>query len=96
MNTIFKLKKINVLKFAVVTALIYVLLSFIILIPFSLISGLISHQFAISTIFLFFLPIVYGIIGLISGLLIAFIYNLISKYFGGIEVEVEQIDNFSE
>ena len=36
-----------------------------------------------------FLPILYGIIGFISGAIGAFIYNLVAGVVGGIEIEVE-------
>jgi hypothetical protein len=36
------------------------------------------------------LPIFYGIMGFIAGLLTAGVYNLVSKYVGGLEVELEK------
>ena len=35
------------------------------------------------------MPIIYGAIGFIFGLISGFVYNLIAKWIGGIEVEVE-------
>jgi len=35
------------------------------------------------------LPLVYGVIGLISGALLATIYNLTAGWFGGLEIEYE-------
>jgi outer membrane lipoprotein SlyB len=43
-----------------------------------------------------FLPIIYGIVGFIGGVLGAAIYNMISNWIGGFEVEVEDIEKFSE
>ena len=37
-----------------------------------------------------FLPIFYGIIGFVGGLISALLYNLIARLVGGIELEVEQ------
>lgn len=37
-----------------------------------------------------FLPIFYGVIGFVFGLLTAFLYNLVSGVVGGIEVEVQE------
>lgn len=37
------------------------------------------------------LPIVYGIFGFIGGLLVAFLYNLVAKFAGGIELHFEQM-----
>ena len=36
-----------------------------------------------------FLPILYGIIGFISGAIGAFVYNLVAGVVGGVEIEVE-------
>jgi len=37
-----------------------------------------------------FLPIFYGIIGFIAGLVTGIIYNLVSKYVGGLELDLEK------
>jgi hypothetical protein len=34
-------------------------------------------------------PLFYGLIGFLAGILIAFIYNLVARIFGGLEIEVE-------
>lgn len=39
--------------------------------------------------FLIMAPIMYGIMGFISGIIGACLYNLVAKWVGGIEVEVE-------
>jgi|SRR5690606_32006224 len=39
--------------------------------------------------FLIFMPILYGVIGLIFGALIAWLYNLVAGWTGGIEIELE-------
>jgi Ca2+/Na+ antiporter len=36
-----------------------------------------------------FLPIFYGVLGFIFGALFALIYNLVAKWFGGIEINLE-------
>ncbi|MDB6147661.1 MAG: hypothetical protein JWO45_1325 [Spartobacteria bacterium] len=36
-----------------------------------------------------FIPVIYGVMGFVFGILIAAIYNLIASWIGGIEVEVE-------
>lgn len=36
-----------------------------------------------------FLPIFYGVLGFVFGLLTALLYNLVARFVGGIEVEVE-------
>ncbi len=36
-----------------------------------------------------FMPVIYGVMGFIFGILMAVIYNLVARWIGGIEVEVE-------
>ncbi len=49
-----------------------------------------------STIAVLILPLVYGLIGFVSGALIALVYNWIAKLFGGIELEFEQVEPHME
>jgi hypothetical protein len=37
-----------------------------------------------------FMPIFYAILGFLSSLLMAFVYNLVARYSGGIEIEFAQ------
>jgi hypothetical protein len=36
-----------------------------------------------------FMPIIYGVMGFVFGIIMAAIYNLVARWIGGIEVEVE-------
>ena len=36
-----------------------------------------------------FMPIIYGVIGFVGGIVAAALYNLFARWIGGIEVEVE-------
>lgn len=36
-----------------------------------------------------FLPLVYGILGFIFGLISALLYNVVARFIGGIEIEVD-------
>jgi hypothetical protein len=48
---------------------------------------------ALMTVMMFgfgiFMPIIYGVMGFVFGIIMAAIYNLIARWIGGIEVEVE-------
>jgi glycopeptide antibiotics resistance protein len=44
---------------------------------------------ALGTGFMLFIPVIYAVMGFIGGVIGALIYNLIAKWVGGIEVEVE-------
>lgn len=50
-------------------------------------SGVVSMMFGIGSIIL--IPIFYGIMGFIIGVLAAFFYNIIAGWIGGIELEVD-------
>ena len=66
--------------------------------PFFLLASLISSHgsstqrvgmLAFGTGFALLLPFLYGAMGFIGGVISAFIYNVVAKWIGGIEVEVE-------
>jgi|HubBroStandDraft_1064217.scaffolds.fasta_scaffold86509_3 transmembrane protein DUF3566 len=44
---------------------------------------------AFGTGFALFMPVLYAVMGFIFGVIGAFIYNVIAKWVGGVEVEVE-------
>lgn len=37
------------------------------------------------------MPVIYGVMGFVFGIIFAAIYNLIARWIGGIEVEVEEL-----
>ena len=90
-----RLKRIEPLQAGFVCGLLYLFLSLVILVPIGLLSRLFNPN-AFGVIFMVFLPIIYGICGFIGGLIMAAIYNLISKWIGGLEVETEEIKDFTE
>ncbi len=49
--------------------------------------GIFGVLFGVGAIII--LPLFYGLVGFLSGLLIALMYNLIASKFGGIELEFE-------
>lgn len=93
---ILKLRKINVLKLAFFFALLYALLSVLILVPITLIGSLITGEGAVGLGILILFPIMYGIGGFIGGLIMGGFYNLTSKWIGGLEFEFEKIEKFTE
>ena len=50
--------------------------------------GAFGVLFGVGSIILF--PILYGILGFLGGLITALPYNLIARFVGGIELELEQ------
>jgi hypothetical protein len=97
-----RLKRIAPLKTGIVLGVLYALLS-LIMVPFFMLAGFGAMTAAsraggppLPFAFLFgigalFLPVVYGVMGFIFGVISAAIYNLVAKWTGGIEVTVEDI-----
>jgi hypothetical protein len=97
-----EIKKLDPVSLAKVMGVLYALLGFIIGLFFaafgSIFSGLMeaggeeasssafSNMFGIGSIIFF--PIMYGIIGLIGGVLTGFLYNLVAGWVGGIKMDV--------
>ena len=71
------------LQLGIVHAVLYGIIS-LILVPFLLIAALFGHG-GFSAILIIFIPVIYAILGFIAGIIVAFIYNLVAKWTGGIE-----------
>ena len=97
-----RLKRIAPLQLGLMLGVTYALIS-IIIIPFFLLftigagaaaraaghnSAGVAGVFGFGAAFVVVLPILYGVIGFIGGVIGAFVYNLVAKWIGGIEVEV--------
>lgn len=86
-----KIKKIGVLSLANLLAVGYVFLGFLMGLLFTLLSflgvggsgvtGLLFGSFAV-----IIFPIVYGILGWVSGVITAVLYNITAKITGGLEL----------
>jgi pilus assembly protein TadC len=92
-----RIKRIAPLQLAKMLAILYGLMG-LIFIPFFLLMTLVASQMpasqrvgvlALGAGFTIFVPIIYAAIGFVFGALGALIYNLVAKWIGGIEVEVE-------
>ena len=94
-----RIKKIGVYQTAKVAAIIYFLLAAVFMIPFGLLTSFIGNDEVPGIpfgggLFFIFLPILYGLIGFIMTAVACLIYNLVSNWTGGIEVEFETIEEF--
>ena len=100
-----KIKRFGVFQTAKVFALITFLISLLMLIPFFLYMSLLRSIFGqsfgqvgllpfppSSFYFLIIIPFIYGIFSFIMSAIGCYIYNLISKWIGGIEIEIETKD----
>ncbi|WP_422359852.1 hypothetical protein [Reichenbachiella sp.] len=89
-----RVKKFGVIQTAKVVAIIYVIVSFVIVMPFALIGSMLSEEFFpefvdMGAAALLMIPIMYGIIGFIFTAIGCVVYNLIASFTGGIEIEME-------
>ena len=84
------------LKAGIVLAVLYFvggLIGVVIALPFLLIARAAAEASVatLSPAWLFVMPIGYGILGFIVGLIAAAIYNLVAKFTGGIEFELKDV-----
>ena len=97
-----ELKRVGVLSCGKVLGLLYAAMGLIFGGIFSLISigGMVASAgqgaaagmlFGVGAIV--FLPIFYGVLGFISGLVLALLYNLLAQFVGGLELELESRDS---
>ena len=96
-----ELKRVDPLRAANVSALVYGLLLFVFMLIFSPVVFVVSlfsptENFAFGAVFAVMMLLLYPIIGLvmgwISGLLSAAIYNLVIRWTGGLLVELSRVD----
>ncbi len=95
-----KLKKIDPIKWATIAGLLYAAISLVIVVPFILFFSAIglsefdefSSGFGLlgGGIMILFLPILYGLIGFVFGLIGALIFNFILKKTGGLDMDFEK------
>jgi hypothetical protein len=84
------------LKAGIVLAVLYFvggLIGAVIALPFLLIARAAPEASvaALSPAWLFVMPVGYGILGFIVGLIAAALYNLVAKFTGGIEFELKDV-----
>ena len=97
-----RIARIAPLKTGIVLAVLYALLA-VFMVPVFLLMGIGAAATAVrqggaqlpfAFIFgagAFMLPVFYGVIGFVFGVISAAIYNLVAKWTGGIEVTVENV-----
>lgn len=89
-----RVKKIGVLQTAKVFGVIYALISLLIVLPFFLVGSMISEEFFpemadFGVAAFLMIPVMYGVVGFIFTAIACAVYNLISSFTGGIEIEME-------
>jgi hypothetical protein len=97
LSAIRRIKRIAPLQLGKIMALTYGIMGLIFCPFFLLMTAFASHMpnnqrvgiMALGTGFALFMPVLYAVMGFVFGVIGAFIYNVIAKWVGGIEVEVE-------
>ena len=90
----YEIKKVKILSVAKIGACIGLVISLVpvLFMFFFLFTGLIwgsqSDFFGFPFLALFIFPITFTIVGFVKGLILGFIYNLITPRVGGIEMEI--------
>jgi len=90
-----RIRRLGVGQMAKVLGSLYLLLGIIFAALFAFIGSMIPSRemgndaFMFGGAFLVFMPVLYGVIGFIFGALIAWLYNLVAGWTGGIEIELE-------
>ena len=92
-----RLKKIGVLQTSLISAIIFFFLSLIFVLPMMLFVGIAGGLskypgFAFGGLVMIFMPILYAIIAFLMTALWCWIYNIIAKRIGGIEIDLEAVE----
>jgi len=95
------LTHVNPVKLGITLAVIYGIMALIFMIPMFVIMSVAGAATArpgaqalpaiFSGVFLIFLPIIYAVLGFIGGVIMAFIYNLVAKWTGGVEFTTQEV-----
>ena len=96
-----RIKKFGVYQTAKVTAIIYFIVAAFFMIPLGLISSMFSDEMFPGMpfgggVFFIFMPFFYGIFAFVITAIGCVVYNLIARWTGGIEVEIETTDRIIE
>jgi len=92
-----QIKSVDVMSAAKISGIMYACMA-VVVIPFFLLAGLISmigqEKEAVfggvaMMFFAILAPFIYGAMGFVMGALMAWVYNLIAKRFGGIQIDLQ-------
>lgn len=98
-----QIKRIDIGSVALYSFIMFLILGLVFFLPIGLIFSVVSTFFPhsgefgpyimpfFSGIFIVLIPLFYAVVGTITNVIIAAVYNLISVKFGGIKVDLDQI-----
>jgi len=82
------IKRIDPASAAKICAVLYGIMGGI-MVPFMLL-GVLSGGAGFGTIFVLFIPLFYAVGGMLSGFIGATLYNLVSGWVGGVEIDFDE------
>jgi hypothetical protein len=86
-----RLTHVDPLKLGITLAVLYGVISLII-VPFFLLGAIFGGKGAVMGVgFAIIFPIIYAAVGFIGGIIMAFVYNLVAKWTGGVEFTTEEV-----
>ncbi len=94
MTSTYQVRRLGLGQTAIVFGAMYLLFGIIISVMFAAIGAVMPRgemgpeAFMFGGMFLIFMPLMYAVLGFISGLLVALFYNVIAGMTGGLEVEL--------
>jgi hypothetical protein len=96
-----RVKRIGVAQTSLVAGIVMFFISLIFVIPMGLFMGLAgaaagSHMPGLpftGVAFIIFMPFLYAIFGFITTAISCLVYNMVAKWTGGVEIEIELADN---
>ena len=95
-----KLKRLDPIKWATIMAAVYAILSLIIMIPMFLFMSVLGASEGLEEaglgilgggVMMLFLPVIYGVLGFIFGLIGAYIFNFVLGKTDGLEMDFEKM-----
>ena len=99
-NITLKLKKIDPVKWATITAAVYAIISLVIIVPMFLFMSVLGASTGLEEaglgilgggLMIIFLPIIYGVLGFIFGLIGAYIFNFVLSKTDGLDMDFEKM-----
>ncbi|MDF1571971.1 MAG: hypothetical protein P1P82_10175 [Bacteroidales bacterium] len=96
-----RVKRIGVAQTSLVAGIVMFFISLIFVIPVGLFMGVVGAAKGAQmpglpftgVAFLIFIPFLYAIMGFITTAISCLVYNMVAKWTGGVEIEIELADN---
>jgi hypothetical protein len=89
----YEIKSLDIKKVAAISGVLHFCLTALLCIPMGIFMNL-NGAFPVSSLFMklfiFLMPFIYGILGILIGALVAFVYNVLASKMGGLVVDLKK------